>query len=92
LNIVQSDGKVSGTLVNVYPDGTQHDAPITDQSISEGILHFDAVDQDVIFHWSLTLGRTKHKGILCGYEGKTVTGQRGGEMIIRFPVKWSNIP
>ena len=87
VRILQGDGKISGTLTQVFPNGNQQEWPILKPEVKDGSLLFQTRGLDTTFYWRLTPKGNKRSGNLHGVEGPTVAGQRSGEMVIDFPVK-----
>ena len=88
INIIGGGKRISGTLIQVLPNGTRLEHPIIGPEVNEMTLRFNtATDQGTTFHWLLTVKDNRRKGILHGTEGPFPTGERSGELVIEMPVK-----
>ena len=85
--IFENLSKVSGSLIRVFPDGSQREMPIVQPFFNGGTLQFQTFDREEAFDWRLTLTRDKRKAVLHGVEKQPASGQRSGEMVIELPVR-----
>jgi len=86
VRILESDSKISGTLIQVLPNGSQQAWPILKPEVKDETLFFQTQGRDTTFYWRLTRKKNMCRGTLHGVEGPTAAGQRSGEMVIEFPV------
>ena len=87
VRILESDGKISGALIQVFPNGSAEERPVLDPDVKDGTLLFQTEGRDgSYFFWRLTPRKNTHRGTLHGVEGPTSAGQRSGEMVIDFAV------
>ena len=86
VHILESDNQISGTLIQVFPNGTQQAFPILKPEVKDGALLFQTQGHDTTFYWRLIPKKSSRRGTLHGVEGPTAAGQRSGEMEIDFPV------
>ena len=87
VRILENDNKISGNLIQVFPDGRRQEWPILNPDAKDGTLSFQTQgDYGSFFYWRLTPKKSTRRGTLYGMEGPTAAGQRSGEMVIDFPV------
>ena len=86
VHILERDNQISGTLIQVFPNGTQQASPLLKPEVKGGTLLFQTQGRDTTFYWRLIPKKSSRRGTLHGVEGPTAAGQRSGEMEIDFPV------
>jgi len=64
-NIAVTDGKVTGKVVLVDPDGSEIEMPVIGPRLNEAALEFETTLRNDTFFWRLTL-RSKTKALLHG--------------------------
>ena len=87
VRILESDDKISGTLIQVFPDGNQQTWPILKPEVNDGSLLFQTQDRGMTYQWRLTPNGNTRRGRLHGVQVPTAAGRHGGEVVIDFPVK-----
>jgi hypothetical protein len=86
VNIVESENKLSGTVVLVNPDRSEMEMPILSSELKGETLEFETSLQGTPFDWRLTLKKGSREALLHGSDRRPSKGGQGGEMVIDEPV------
>jgi hypothetical protein len=82
VNIIESENKLSGTVVLVNPDRSEMEMPILNPQLKGKTLEFETSLQGTPFDWRLTLKKGNASGLLHGTDRRPGKGGQGGEMVI----------
>ena len=81
-NIVESNNKLSGTVVLVNPDRSEMEMPIVSSELKGEMLEFETSLRGTPFDWRLTLKKGSREALLHGSDRRPSKGGQGGEMVI----------
>jgi hypothetical protein len=82
VNIVETESKLSGTVVLVNPDRSEMEMPILSSELKGSALEFETKLQGTPFDWRLTLKKGGREAVLHGSDRRPSKGGQGGEMVI----------
>jgi hypothetical protein len=82
VNMIESENKLSGTVVLVNPDRSEMEMPILSPALKGKTLEFETSLQGTPFDWRLTLKKGDASGFLHGSDRRPGKGGQGGEMVI----------
>jgi hypothetical protein len=82
VNIVESENKLSGTVVLVNPDRSEMEMPMLSPELKGATLEFETSLQGTPFDWRLTLKKGSREALLHGSDRRPSKGGQGGEMVI----------
>jgi hypothetical protein len=83
VNIVESQNKLSGTVVLINPDRSEMEMPILNPQLKgEDAFEFETSLQGTPFDWRFTLKKGNVSGLLHGTDRRTGKRGQGGEMVI----------
>jgi hypothetical protein len=82
VNIIETESKLSGTVVLVNPDRSEMEMPILRSELKGDALEFETSLQGTPFDWRLTLKKGGREAVLHGSDRRASKGGQGGEMVI----------
>jgi hypothetical protein len=82
VNIVESQNKLSGTVILVNPDRSDMEMPILSSELKGETLEFETNLQGTTFDWRLRLKKGSQEAVLHGSDRRPSKGGQGGEMVI----------
>ncbi len=82
VNVVESENKLSGTIILVNPDRSEMTMPMLSPELKGETLEFETSLQGTPFDWRLTLKKGSREALLHGSDRRPSKGGQGGEMVI----------
>jgi hypothetical protein len=86
VNVVESENKLSGTIILVNPDRSEMTMPMLSPELKGETLEFETSLQGTPFDWRLTLKKGSREALLHGSDRRPSKGGQGGEMVIEEDV------
>src|SRR5580658_9033631 len=78
VNIIETESKLSGTVVLVNPDRSEMEMPILRSELKGDALEFETSLQGTPFDWRLTLKKGGREAVLHGSDRRASKGGQGG--------------
>ena len=76
VNVAVNDGKVSGTVVLVNPDGSEVESSMHNVELRHDTFEFETKEGNDTFHWRLILEKGGRRGRLQGSVGEMLIDEK----------------